>query len=319
LTSNTLSSILHPVKEMSKRRISTVRRLKHLRVPSFLRHLTLALLSIIPTPAEETETNLPDKSRYHLFNPTPKQYLRELSADRPDKTESAFTVDAGHFQVETDFANLTYDRYNVDREDRRTLVYEIAPTTLKLGILNNLDVQVAFLPRQSQRVEMRSDGTREDHAAFGDIFPRLKLNLVGNDGGPFALAVLPFLKLPTSGRLGNRAIEGGIKFPYAIEAGEWEVSLQHEVDFFRNEANVDYHPEFVNSISVGHPVTKKLSYYVEFYSSVSAEANSEWIGTFDTWVTYQLNKNLRLDAGVYIGVTRAADDWHPFVGITWRY
>jgi hypothetical protein len=27
---------------------------------------------------------------------------------------------------------------------------------------------------------------------------------------------------------------------------------------------------------------------------------------------------LCLDAGVYIGVTQAADDWHPWVGVTWR-
>jgi len=33
----------------------------------------------------------------------------------------------------------------------------------------------------------------------------------------------------------------------------------------------------------------------------------------DTWLTYQINKDLRLDGGVYIGVTLAADDWHPWL------
>jgi hypothetical protein len=276
-------------------------------------------MAVAASAADEPEESKPDKSRYHLFYPTPKAYLRELSADRPDKTESAFTVDAGHFQIESDFANLTYDRYNVGHENRRTLFYEIAPTTLKLGVLNNMDIQVALLPRQSQRVEMRDEGTTDQHAAFGDIFPRLKINLLGNDGGPVAVAILPFLKLPTGGTLGNGAVEGGLKVPYAIEAGEWEISLQHEIDFSQNELNVGYHPEFVNSISIGHPVTKKLNLYGEFFSSVSAEHGSSWVGTFDTWATYQINENLRLDAGVYIGLTRAADDWHPFVGVTWRY
>jgi hypothetical protein len=41
--------------------------------------------------------------------------------------------------------------------------------------------------------------------------------------------------------------------------------------------------------------------------------------TVDTWLTYQVNKNLRLDGGVYIGVTPAADDWHPWIGMTWRH
>jgi hypothetical protein len=41
-----------------------------------------------------------DKSGYHLFRPTPRELMRELSTDRPDQTESAYTVDAGHVQLE---------------------------------------------------------------------------------------------------------------------------------------------------------------------------------------------------------------------------
>ena len=42
-----------------------------------------------------------DKSQYWLFNPTPDSLLREMTTDRPDLTESPFTVDAGHVQFET--------------------------------------------------------------------------------------------------------------------------------------------------------------------------------------------------------------------------
>lgn len=41
------------------------------------------------------EAPLPDKNRDTLFYPTPAEYLRELSPDRPDKTESPCAVDAG--------------------------------------------------------------------------------------------------------------------------------------------------------------------------------------------------------------------------------
>jgi hypothetical protein len=41
---------------------------------------------------EQPGTN---KNRYHLLAPTPRSELRDLSTDRPDKTESAYTVDAG--------------------------------------------------------------------------------------------------------------------------------------------------------------------------------------------------------------------------------
>src|SRR2546425_12662784 len=64
----------------------------------------------------------PDKGKYTLFNPTPRELMREMNTDRPDKTESPFTVDAGHFQIEADILNYTYDRYNPARtrsEERR--------------------------------------------------------------------------------------------------------------------------------------------------------------------------------------------------------
>src|SRR5712691_9455726 len=41
-----------------------------------------------------------DKSVFHLFNPTPAEHLRAMYWDGPGATESPYTVDAGHFQIE---------------------------------------------------------------------------------------------------------------------------------------------------------------------------------------------------------------------------
>lgn len=250
-----------------------------------------------------------DKSAYDLFYPTPAGLMRELSADRPDKTDSPFTVDAGHFQMEMDFAGVTLNHGSLREEN-----WDFAPVNFKVGLLNNLDFQVAVAPA---RVE-RSDDARV--AGFGDVVPRLKWNLVGNDGGPFALAMMPFVKFPTStGRLGNGAVEGGVKIPYAFDVPGWELGLQTEVDWVRNEGRGGYHQEYVNSISIGHVLAGRISVFVEFFSSISSGRDRGWVGTLDTWLTYEVSSNLRLDAGLYIGVTRAADDLHPFVGLTWRY
>lgn len=51
------------------------------------------------------------KDQYHLYNPTPRDQMRELSTDRPDQTESPYTVDAGHYQIESDIVKYSYDRY----------------------------------------------------------------------------------------------------------------------------------------------------------------------------------------------------------------
>src|SRR4051794_4246357 len=53
-----------------------------------------------------------DKSQFTFFNPTPVDQMREMNTDRPDATESPYTVDAGHFQVEFSLVEYTYDRTN---------------------------------------------------------------------------------------------------------------------------------------------------------------------------------------------------------------
>jgi hypothetical protein len=266
------------------------------------------------------EAPLPDKSAYTLFNPTPDKFMRQLAPDRPDKTDSPFTVDAGHFEIEMDYANLTYNQPNSQRGNVQSTSYEVAPMNLKVGLLNSLDFQLVFTPYESQTAKDRTAGTTEHTSGFNGITPRFKLNLVGNDGGLFALALLPFVKLPlSSGNVGNNSVEGGLGIPFAFDIPGWDVGFQTSFLYNRDSAGSGYHTEFDNSVSVGHSLIGKLGIAAEFFSSVSTETGSAWVGTFDTWLTYQINKNLRLDGGVYIGVTPAADDWHPWLGMTARF
>ena len=124
----------------------------------------------------------PDKSAYHLFNPTPRELMREMSTDRPDKTESPYTVDAGHFQIEMDVFNHSYDRHNPERQDIRVESLSIAPINLKAGLCNRVDLQLVVESYTSVRVNDRETPLKSRHQGFGDITPRLKVNLWGNDG-----------------------------------------------------------------------------------------------------------------------------------------
>src|SRR2546427_10202185 len=107
---------------------------------------TGALMMAVPTAdaasAELDPSASPDKGKYNLFNPTPRELMREMNTDRPDKTESPFTVDAGHFQIEADILNYTYDRYNPARTDTRAETVSIAPMNLKVGLWKDADLQL---------------------------------------------------------------------------------------------------------------------------------------------------------------------------------
>ena len=263
----------------------------------------------------------PDKSGYSLFNPTPKASLREMSTDRPDKTEGPNTVDAGHFQVEMDLVNYTHDRNSAPGDELITDSFAVGGMNLRVGLLDRLEFDAVLETYNWVRTEDRGHQTVARQSGFGDVTARLKFNCWGNDGGSTALALLPFVKFPTSqDNLGNDAVEGGLIIPLAVELpGGWGVGLMTEFDFMQDADGAGYHPEFINSISFSHDILGRLSGYVEFFSQVSTHGDSPWIGTVDLGLTYGLTANLQLDAGVNIGVTRSADDVNPFLGISFRF
>lgn len=277
----------------------------------------LALLA-----ANASGSSAPSEKRgYSLFHPTPREQLRELSTDRPDKTESPYTVDAGHFQFEMDVVSYATDRDDAEGRDLQTQAYAIAPINIKAGLWPNVDLQVVVETYNRVRVEDRVGRTVERRAGFGDITTRLKINCWGNDGGTTALAVMPFLKFPTNqDGLGNDSIEGGVIVPLAVElSGGWGLGLMTEVDFLRDAADDGHEVSFINTITFSRDITGKLGGYVEFFSEISTEDGSPWVGTLDLGLTYGLTDDVQFDAGINLGITDSADDLNPFVGITWRY
>lgn len=263
----------------------------------------------------------PNKGSYNLFNPTPRAQMRELSTDRPDKTESPYTVDAGHFQIEIDLVSYTHDRNTVPGADLDTDSLALAPVNLKVGLLNQVDLQLLLDTYTWVRTKDRATGTVTRQSGFGDVTTRVKINWWGDDGGATALAFMPFVKFPTSqDGLGNRAVESGLIIPLAVELPlGWSLGLMTEFDFMENEDRAGYHPEFVNSITFGHDIVGRLAGYIEFFSQVSTDQNAPWVGTVDLGLSYRLTDNLQLDAGVNLGVTRSADDLVPFLGLSHRF
>src|SRR5271167_1352768 len=111
-------------------------------------HMKWALLAMmqaaiaVPTLGDDAA---PDKSGYTLFNPTPDADLRSFNTDRPPKANSPYTVDAGHFQYETDIAVFGYGNTGgVVTHD-----WTVVDPTLKLGLTNTIDAELQITPYES--------------------------------------------------------------------------------------------------------------------------------------------------------------------------
>lgn len=244
--------------------------------------------------------------------------MRPLITDRPSLTEGPYTVDPGHFQIESDIANWTHD------SDSSGLVSEttkLASVNLKTGLLRSLDLHLILDSYVRNRAEDPGLGSSDRASGLGDLTVRLKKNFWGNDSGDTAFGVIPYLKVPTAGRgVGNGAIEGGLLFPFAIKLpGDFDLGLQTRLDCLRNDGRSGHHLESVNSVVLGHSIIGPLSGYVEFFTIHSFESDAPWQGLVDFGLTYLLTEDIQVDAGCNFGATSSAPDLNPFLGLSWRF
>ena len=257
-----------------------------------------------------------DKSQYTLFNPTPASQMREFNTDRPDVTESPYTVDAGHFQIELSFVEYTHDSTSGVQSENLSIL----PANLKVGLLNNFDLQLVLEPYA--HTSINTHGSTQRLSGFGDTELRGKLNLWGDDGGLSAGAVMPFVRLPTgTGGQSDHHVEGGIILPLALTlpAG-FDLGTMAEFDVDRNPIASGYGVDFIHTVTLGHPLwSEKLAAYVEYVGVSPISTGHTYLAYFDTGLTYALTENVQLDTGINLGLSDQADDYTVFVGLSVRF
>jgi hypothetical protein len=254
---------------------------------------------------------LPDKSQYNLFNPTPRELMREMTTDRPDTTESAYTVDAGHLQIELSFIDYVHE----DGIDS----FSVMPTNFRLGVLNNLEFAIVVEPYLN--IESADMGAITSDSGFGNIQVRSKLSLWGNDGGRTALSLMPFVTLPTASSLHSHDhVEFGLIIPFAISLDdEWGLGMMAEFDAVFDQTRDQYDLEFIHTTAIGRDIIGDLGAYVEYIGIAFSAPGSDYQAALGLGLTYAFTPDLQLDAGMNIGLNDAAEDLNPFVGMSIRF
>jgi hypothetical protein len=265
-----------------------------------------------PEPKAEEQV---DKRQYHLFNPTPREFMRDMSTDRPDSTESPITVDAGHFQVESSL--FDYGRTRQDGMEEEVFTY--GGINFKLGLLHNVDLQFVFDAHTEIRTKDRATNLTETVKGFSDLQVRLKINLWGNDGGDTALAIFPFVKLPTGSDLSNDHVEGGLILPLSVKlSNKIGLGLMLEADFVYDEDSRSYQTELFHTAVLGFDLTDQLGLFVE-YAGTTGSAHFDYLATANAGFTFAVSDDLQLDIGGRVGLNEAAEDFGVFTGFSIRF
>jgi hypothetical protein len=236
---------------------------------------------------------------------------RPLSTDRPDRTESPYTVPAGWVQVESDLAGWG----RIDGGDERVTVLSFTTLNLKYGVTKRIDLQLVFAPWV--RIEHEVAGSVVSRTSrTGPIGLRLKFNIVGNDTTGPAFALLPFALVPTHDDAVFDKVTWGIVTPLSIPLGN-NAALSAMVGF----ARIDNEDSWVTaSTSLGSALVGDFAGFVELYVSRNSFENAAIDdATIDAGITYAPGDNWQLDVGVYRGLAEETEDWRVFVGASARF
>ena len=236
------------------------------------------------------------------------EFKRELSTDRPDTTESPYSVEAGHFQVESSLWAFTRDR----SEGVKTETWALGEMNLKAGLTDCHDLQLVLRPWIHEQTD---DG--ETNEGFGDIELRLKWNLWGNDGGKTAGAVMPWVSIPTQTAVSTGEWEGGVIFPVAVELTE-KLGLGMQVEGVRawDDDNGRYDWELLHSITLGMSLTETFGCFVEYVGVTGGES---YEATGNAGITWAPSENLQWDLAIGVGINDTADDFSIAQGVSFRF
>jgi hypothetical protein len=277
----------------------------------FVAFCALAGPALAQAPAETA----PDKGGYTLLDPTPDSALRGFATDRPTKSNSPITVDAGHFQIETDLFNTTHSNAG----GVTTRLYTAFDPVLKLGITDHIDVEVQF--NGYNWLETLAPGARvQRRSGAGDLYLRSKVNLFGNEGGP-AMALIPYVKFPAAAQpIGNGQTEGGLIATYIHPLPlDFTLLIMPEVDVLKNYAGAGRHFNFTQLINISHPVGPSVTAYGEFYSALGSDARTPPVYTLDGAVAWAVTDTLQVDVGANVGLNRAAPKLQLYAGMAKRF
>ncbi len=235
-----------------------------------------------------------------LFAMTSVASARDMAPDRPDTTESPYTVEPRVFQIES-----TLWGYSLDRS---LTTWSLAESNLKTGLTDRTDLHLVIRPW------IKDEGGAE---GFGDADVRLKWNWWGNGGGKTAGALMPFLTVPSQSAVSLGKWEGGLIFPIAIELNERTgFGFQTELDRAWNEDDRTHAWDFLHSAVLGHSLTDSLGVFLEYVGVVS---DCSYEATANAGISLATGVNAQWDLAIGFGLNDAAEDLALIQGVSFRF
>lgn len=243
---------------------------------------------------------------------------RDYCPARPGLGTPACTIAPGRVSIETALVDWTRD----DSADSRTDTINLANTQLRVGVTDNVELHLEWLPYGHERQRDKATGAVTRSGGVGDLAFGFKANLLHPDGSGFAIAVQPFVTAPVGRAPAGAGDWGaGLLVPMSWDLGhDLSLQLTPEIDAAVNQSGQGRHLAYSAVVGLGFPVASKLSGTIEYQAlrdddpagaatSHFASASLGWMPTHD-W---------QVDVGAVFGLNRVSPDAELYLGLSRRF
>jgi hypothetical protein len=227
------------------------------------------------------------------------QGIEPIQADRPDQTETPFTVPRNHFQMELGFV---YEKTNDVVES-----YTLPTALLKYGLNDHFEIGII--------TEMSGIKTRETQYGLIPVSLRFKERICDENGLLPMTSFIGYLAVPKVASEGFQATYFAPSFRFTMQHSLSEkMVLAYNLGAEWDGESAE--PIFIYTLTTGMAFTNKFGGYIELYGY--APQNSLPDHRCSAGISYLIKPNVMVDLSGGYAFSEPAPDYYVGVGFSFR-
>lgn len=240
-----------------------------------------------------------------------------LITDRPDQTESAFTVPARLWQIEAGWG------YGERRDANEDLSFQAFPQALlRYGLNDIFELRLGVPGLAIESTDSGSDSSST--SGLVDATLGFKVVIAEERGALPQTAFLGTLIIPSGDdEFSSNRVDPSFRFLFSNTLSS-RLSLGYNLGAVwltepDDEGVEDTLSLFDWTVALGISATDRLGFFAETFGLVPIDSEARTLTSFDTGLTYLLTPRLQLDGSASIGLSSAAPDWTIGLGVSFRF
>ena len=227
------------------------------------------------------------------------QDITPIQTDRPDQTETPFTVPKNHFQVENGFS--------FEQTNHNAKSFTDPSILFKYGLNDHFEVGLI-----TEFVTIESDKTT---SGLNPVTFRIKQKITGEKGILPTTSFIGYLTIP-------HFATDNFKTKYFAPA--FKFTMQHTLS---KKFSLGYnlgmewdgespYPLYIYTLTSDYSISEKISVFIEIFGFAPQKSAADH--RLDTGLSYLLGSNVSIDFSGGIGVTPNAPDYFLSTGFSFR-